>query len=175
MKSCVCLENNKHRFFKGGLAVWWKKKWKKKKKIENVMNEFQKLKMHDLLVSFSKWHFLTLFKKKNTFKKHHTIHKYSGPSDFSDEKTSELLCQRSIHWKTQQMYWCSKTYRVYIVFLFASTKYLYGFLLNGLNVFICILRGNFVFLFVRYSFCALQNTVACISALFHIFTASQVC
>ena len=64
---------------------------------------------------------------------------------------------------------------MYKVFLFASTKYLYGFLLNGLNVFICILRGNFVFLFVRYSFCALQNTVACISALFHIFTASQVC
>ena len=148
---------------------------KKKKEIENVMNEFQKLKMHDLLVSFSKWHFLTLFKKKNTFKIHHTIHKYSEASDFSDEKTSELLCQRSIHWKTQQMYWCSKTYRVYKVFLFASTKYFYGFLLSGLNVFICILRGNFVFLFVRYSFCALQNTVACISALFHIFTASQVC
>ena len=64
---------------------------------------------------------------------------------------------------------------VHKVFLFASTKYFYGFLLSGLNVFICILRGNFVFLFVRYSFCALQNTVACISALFHIFTASQVC
>ena len=175
MKSCVCLDIYVvYRFFKGGLAVWWKKKWKKKE-IENVMNEFQKLKMHDLLVSFSKWHFLTLFKKKKYVQNTSYNTQILRAFRFFWWKTSELLCQRSIHWKTQQMYWCSKTYRVYKVFLFASTKYFYGFLLSGLNVFICILRGNFVFLFVRYSFCALQNTVACISALFHIFTASQVC
>ena len=95
MKSCVCLEIFVvYRFFKGGLAVWWKK-MKKKKEIENVMNEFQKLKMHDLLVSFSKWHFLTLFKKKNTFKIHHTIHKYSEPSDFSDEKRRSFFVKEA--------------------------------------------------------------------------------
>ena len=158
-------------------VVWQfdEKKWKKKKEIENVMNEFQKLKMHDLLVSFSKWHFLTLFKKKKYVQNTSYNTQILRAFRFFWWKTSELLCQRSIHWKTQQMYWCSKTYRVYKVFLFASTKYFYGFLLSGLNVFICILRGNFVFLFVRYSFCALQNTLACISALFHIFTASKVC
>ena len=175
MKSCVCLEIFVvYRFFKGGLAVWWKKMKKKKRNrkcdewISKVENAWPACFFFQVTL------FDTLQEKKyvqNTSYNTQILRAFR----FFWWKTSELLCQRSIHWKTQQMYWCSKTYRVYKVFLFASTKYFYGFLLSGLNVFICILRGNFVFLFVRYSFCALQNTVACISALFHIFTASQVC
>ena len=40
MKSCVCLENNKHGFFKGGVAVWWKKErnWKCDEWISKVEN-----------------------------------------------------------------------------------------------------------------------------------------